>query len=188
MGRIARNVIIRLCEKRKLNPNDATLVQCGDAQLVLKTSDQQDENVKFTLLDEHDPRLDDFITERELANAISACIKNDKSYFLKNTQLRQLLFSLVEAKLKKTSIILSPQLVRFLAHKILTRNWTLLDKAKNFLLSNFLENIPQFSFMVYTNLIIGVLVGQLESVRAMIWYTFLSLNITSDIAESTLPM
>ena len=160
VGRIARNVIIRLCEKRKLNPNDATLVRGGDSELILTMSNQQDENVEFTLLDEHDSRSGDFITEGELANAILVCIKNDKSYFIKNTQLRQLLFILVKAKLKKTSIILSPQLVRFLAYKILMRNPTLREKARNFLLS------------------------KLDSVRTMIWYTFLSLSVTSDLAKN----
>ena len=64
IGRIARNVIIKLCEKRKLNADNVTLsVRGGDGHLILKRLNQQDER-----LAEHT------ITKVELEKAIFVCI------------------------------------------------------------------------------------------------------------------
>lgn len=188
IGRIARNVIIKLCEKRKLNADNATLnVRGGDGQLILTMSDQQDENVGFTLLDQQDKLFEDVISERELANAIFACIKNDKHYFIKNSQLRKIIFSLVEVKLKKHSLILSPKLLRFLAHKIRIRDRSLLERATELFRSHLIENVPRVNFFIFANLMGGLLLSQLQAIKESILYGIIYFAITTDLSQSIYP-
>ena len=60
--------------------------------------------------------------ERELAYTILTCIADDHRYILKDEYLTKVIFSLVQTIVKDQSIILSPNMLRFLALQLLRNN------------------------------------------------------------------
>lgn len=68
--------------------------------------------------------------EKELTYTILTCIADDHRYILKDEYLTKVIFSLVQAIVKYQSIIISPNMLRFLALQLLR------NKNKNLQITN----------------------------------------------------
>ena len=74
--------------------------------------------------------------DSELGHIILACISDREQYLLRDQKLKQLLFALVKAKLSNDSLIVSPNLVRFLALRLIKPNSGIITKIGNFIVSS----------------------------------------------------
>ena len=73
----------------------------------------------------------EFSDDTELAYTILACIADNESYLVKNSELINLIFGLVKAKIKKEYLILTPNMMRFFALKLINNDKTLMVKVGN---------------------------------------------------------
>lgn len=74
----------------------------------------------------------EFSDNTELAHTILACIANNERYLVKNPELTKIVFALVKAKIKKESLVLTPNMLRFLALKLINNDQTLIVKIGNY--------------------------------------------------------
>jgi hypothetical protein len=78
----------------------------------------------------------EFSDDTELANAILACIADNERYLVKNPEITKIVFALVKAKIKKESLVLTPNLMRFVALKLINNDQTLIVKIGNIVASS----------------------------------------------------
>lgn len=90
--------------------------------------------------------LIEFNNNQELAEAILVCIEDNKSYLVNDPDIIKLIFALVKAKIKKESIVLTPNLIRYLAWRLGNDDKILFLKLRNILF--FSENQARISFRV----------------------------------------
>jgi hypothetical protein len=74
--------------------------------------------------------------DNELSFAILSCIADNEQYLVKNTKIKNLIFSLVKEKLKNESLVLTPNMIRVLALKLINEDQTLIVKIGNVILSS----------------------------------------------------
>jgi hypothetical protein len=74
--------------------------------------------------------------DNELALIILSCIQDNQQYLVTNPEIKQFIFSLVTKKLKNESLTITPNMIRFLALKLITKDQTLLVKIGNVVLSS----------------------------------------------------
>jgi hypothetical protein len=92
-GRILRKVIQKLIKKQKT--------------LDVKTPPRGGATLEFSYSD-----------DQELAKTILACIADNTDYLVKNQKIKELIFHLVKQKIKNESLVLTPNMIRLLAKKI----------------------------------------------------------------------
>jgi len=88
----------------------------------------------------------EFNNNEELAEMILVCIEDNKSYLVNDPDIIKLIFALVKAKIKKESIVLTPNLIRYLAWRLVNDDKTLFLKIRNIFL--FSESQARISFRV----------------------------------------
>jgi hypothetical protein len=64
----------------------------------------------------------DFSDDSELASVILSCISDNELYVVKNPKIIELVFDLVKERLTKDSLVLTPNMMRFLALKLLSND------------------------------------------------------------------
>jgi hypothetical protein len=74
--------------------------------------------------------------DNELSLTILSCISNNEQYLVKITKIKQLIFSLVKTKFEKESLVITPNMFRFLALKLIRQDQTLIVKIGNVLVSS----------------------------------------------------
>ena len=74
--------------------------------------------------------------DNELAFTILSCIADNEQYLVKSTKIKKLIFSLVKAKIKNESLVLTPNMIRFLALKLISEDQTLIVKIGNVVVSS----------------------------------------------------
>jgi hypothetical protein len=74
--------------------------------------------------------------DNELSSVILSCIANDESYIVKNEQIKNLIYHLAKEKLKNESLVITPNMIRFLALNLLSKDQTLIVKIGNVVVSS----------------------------------------------------
>jgi hypothetical protein len=74
--------------------------------------------------------------DNELSSAILSCIANDESYIVKNQQIKNLIFHLAKEKLTQESLMITPNMIRFLAVNLISKDQTLMVKIGNVVVSS----------------------------------------------------
>jgi hypothetical protein len=78
----------------------------------------------------------EFSDDTELANTILSCIADNERYLVKDSKLIKVVFALVKAKIKNESLVLTPNMMRFVALKLINDNPTLIVKIGNIVVSS----------------------------------------------------
>ena len=96
--------------------------------------------------------------DNELGHIILSCIADEEQYLVRDRKLKQLLFALVRAKLSNKSLIISPNLVRFLALRLIKPNSGIITKIGNFVFSSTsgLKTITAFALGVANGFLISL--------------------------------
>lgn len=99
--------------------------------------------------------------DTELGGLILSCIADNQSYLVKDEKIIRVIFSLVKAKLKDESLVLTPNMIRFLALNLLDSDSGLIAKIGNVVVSS--EN--RFRLMTRTagSVGIGIITALLSS-------------------------
>lgn len=74
--------------------------------------------------------------DRELSGLIISCIADNEAYLVKDEKIIKVIFSLVKAKIKDESLVLTPNMIRFLALRILNSDSGLIAKIGNVIVSS----------------------------------------------------
>ncbi len=74
--------------------------------------------------------------EVELAHTILTCIADNEQYLVTSPTIKQLIFNLVKKKIKSESLIITPNLIRLLALRILIKDEPKIIKFRNALVSS----------------------------------------------------
>lgn len=122
----------------------------------------------------------EFSDDTELSNIILSCISDNERYMVKDPRIRQLVFNLVKAKVKNESLILSPNLIRFLVLNLIRTDpdQTLMGKIGNILISS-KNRIRLFVRMMGT-----AAFGSLGALFSTLPYTALMMIIYFDTTEN----
>jgi hypothetical protein len=103
----------------------------------------------------------EFTDDSELASVILSCIADNEFYIVKNPKIIDLIFSLVKKKIKNESLIITPNMMRFLALKLLSNDESLIVKLGNIVTSS--DNRIRLFSRVLGSAILGFL-GALFSI------------------------
>lgn len=74
--------------------------------------------------------------DTELGLTILSCISDNERYLVKNLKIIKLIFGLVKAKIKNESLVLTPNIIRFLALKLINNDQSLIVKIGNVVASS----------------------------------------------------
>lgn len=74
--------------------------------------------------------------DTELGFIILSCIADNESYIVKSQKIREVIFRLVKRKIEKESLIITPNMIRFLALKLINEDQSLIVKIGNIVLSS----------------------------------------------------
>ena len=109
VGKIVKAVI----EKQKQKQKNITNPRGGNLTIGLELSD-----------------------DTELTKIILSCISDNEHYIVKDPRIIQIVFNLVKARVKQESLILTPNMMRFLALKLINNDQTLIVKLGNIIASS----------------------------------------------------
>ena len=98
---------------------------------------------------------------RELILTILSCRSYNERYLVKNPKIIKLVFGLVKEKIKNESLVLTPNMIRFLALKLINNDQSLIIKIGNIVASS--SNRARLLVRVSAAAVIGF-VGALFSV------------------------
>ena len=98
-----------------------------------------------------------FSDNTELAHTILTCIADNERYLVKDPKIIKMVFDLVKAKIKNESLILTPNMLRFLALKLINNDQTLIVKIGNIIMSS--NNRARLFARVSRSAIIGFVGG-----------------------------
>ena len=74
--------------------------------------------------------------DTELGLTISSCISDNKRYLVRNQRIRKLIFYLVKAKIKDESLVITPNMIRFLFLKVIDNDRSLIVKIGSVIASS----------------------------------------------------
>ena len=77
-----------------------------------------------------------FSDDTELVHTILTCIADNERYLVKDPEIIKMVFDLVEAKIKNESLVLTPNMLRFLALKLINNDQPFIVKIGNILVSS----------------------------------------------------
>ena len=120
----------------------------------------------------------EFSDDTELAFTILSCIADNERYLVKDPEIIEVVFALVKAKIKKESLVLTPNMMRFLALKLINHDQTLIVKIGNIVASS--NNRARLFAQVFGAAIIGF-VGAVVSTLP---YAILMLLLYFDTTEN----
>ena len=116
----------------------------------------------------------DLVDETEIAFTILTCINDQYSYLIHDKQVARLIFKLIRAKMSTESLVLSPNLMRFIALKLIRPQEAIWKVgAKTLILT---ENRNRLIVRVLAS----VAVGLLNVAAGSLFYGILSLLIVLD--------
>ena len=73
-----------------------------------------------------------FSDNTELAHTILTCIADNERYLVKDPEIIKMVFDLVKAKIKNESLVLTPNMLRFLALKLINNDQPFIVKIGTF--------------------------------------------------------
>ena len=77
-----------------------------------------------------------FTNENELASVILTCIADNEQYLVKSPKLKELIFKLVRVNIQQESLVMTPNMLRFLALKFINEDQSRIVKIRNLVLSS----------------------------------------------------
>lgn len=78
----------------------------------------------------------ELFNDNEIGYVILSCISDHEQFIVRDPKLNQLIFSLIKAKIKDESIIIHPNLLRFIATRLIKPNTGLIAKIGNLIISS----------------------------------------------------
>lgn len=116
----------------------------------------------------------------ELANIILECINDNEDYLVINPQIKKLVFSLVKAKLKDQSLVVSPNMMRFLSLMVLRKNnASFIAKFGKYVISS--ENRARLLARFFGASVVGVVTGLISSITYAVPYAVFILTLLFDL-------
>ena len=76
-----------------------------------------------------------FSDDSELGFIILSCIADNESYIVKSPKIREIIFRLVKRNIEKDSLVITPNMIRFLALKLINEDQNLILKIGNIVFS-----------------------------------------------------
>ena len=116
--------------------------------------------------------------DTKLAWTILSSIADNERYLVKDPEVKKVIFGLVKEKLKNQSLVLTPNMMRFLALQLLNNNQSLIAKIGNTIVSS--SNRARLITRVSGAAVIGVVSALVSSFL----YGILLVLITFDITEN----
>lgn len=116
--------------------------------------------------------------DTELAKMILSCISDNERYLIKDPIIIQIVFNLVKAKIKQESLAISPNLMRFLALTLISRDQTLIVKIGNIFASS--NNQIRFLVRLMGSTTIGFIAALMSSLPYAILIMIFYFDITAD--------
>jgi hypothetical protein len=120
----------------------------------------------------------EFSDDTELGRTILSCIADNERYLVKNPKLINIIFNLAKAKLKNESLVLTPNLLRFLALKLINNDQTLVVKIGNIVTSA--DNTAR----LVSRIVGAALIGAVGAAVAPMSYSVLVLLLYFDATEN----
>nr|YP_010472458.1 hypothetical protein N4L43_pgp051 [Pleurosigma intermedium]UVG42069.1 hypothetical protein [Pleurosigma intermedium] len=154
VGKIVKAVIEKQKQKRRKNIHIAN-PRGGDLTIGLELSD-----------------------DTELAKIILSCISDNERYLAKDPRIIQIVFNLVKAKIKRESLIVTPNMMRFLALNLINNDQTLIVKIGNILASS------NNRIRLFARLMGAVTIGFLGALSSTLPYAVLMMVIYFDTTEN----
>ena len=150
VGKIFKAVIEK--QKRK-NPNTINLVNPGGGAL-------------------------EFSDDAELGHTILTCITDNERYLVKDPKIINIVFALVKAKIKKESLVITPNMMRFLALKLIKYDQPLIIKIGNIVASS------NMRARLFTRVAISTVIGFASALFVPVLYAILMLAIFFKTTEN----
>ena len=120
----------------------------------------------------------EFSDDTELVNTILSCIADNERYLVKDPKLTKIVFALVKAKIKNESLVVTPNMIRFLALKLIKNDQTLIVKVGNIIASS--NNRARLFSRVAGSAIIGFVGALVTTVPYCILMLLLYFNATEN--------
>lgn len=120
----------------------------------------------------------EFSDDTELAHTILTCIADNERYLVKDPELTKIVFALVKAKIKKESLVLTPNMMRFLALKLINNDQTLIVKIGNIVASS------NTRARLFSRVIGSLVIGFLGALAATLPYSILMLLLYFTATEN----
>jgi hypothetical protein len=111
-----------------------------------------------------------------LAGLILSCIADNEAYLVKDEKIIKVIFSLVKMKIKDESLVLTPNMIRFLALKLLNNDSSLITKIGNVVVSS--DSRVRFLTRVTVSVLIGIISALVSSFAYGILILILSFDST----------
>ena len=116
--------------------------------------------------------------DSDLANSILTVISNDKSYVVKNPTIRKMIFELAALKISNASLVLTPNMIRFLALKLLKNDKSLVVKVGSMLLTA--QSRKRMATRLSSSIITGIMAGVGFAVPAGVLMALMSFSMTEN--------
>lgn len=116
--------------------------------------------------------------DTELAKMILSCISDNERYLVKDPRIIQIVFNLVKARIKRESLVLTPNMMRFLALNLISNDQTLIVKIGNVLASS------NNRIRLFARLIGATTIGFLGALFSTLPYAVLMMVIYFDTTEN----
>lgn len=117
----------------------------------------------------------DWSEDAELASAISVCIKDNELYLVRNKRIIELIFKLSKRKLSDQSLVLSPNLLGFMAQTMISKRDPIHVKVGEVIFSS--ASRSRMILRTTTSLVVGILSSAFSSVSfGMVVLIFLYAN------------
>ena len=120
----------------------------------------------------------EFYDDTELAHTILTCIADNERYLVKDPQIIKIVFALVKANIKNESLVLTPNMIRFLALKLINPDQTLIVKMGNMIVST--NNQVRLFSRIAGSAIIGVVGALAGTLPYAILMFLLYFDVTED--------
>ena len=116
--------------------------------------------------------------DEELSKIILSCIADNEIYLVKDERIVKLIFNLVKIKIQHESLILTPNMIRFLALKLLNNDLNLFVKMGNTILLS--DNPTRLLTRSAGTAIFGLLGGLIKANAGWILLTIVFFDLTKN--------
>lgn len=116
--------------------------------------------------------------DSELTKIILSCISDNERYIVKDPRIIQIVFHLVKARVKQESLILTPNMMRFLALTLINNDQTLIVKLGNIIASS------NNRIRLFARLMGATAIGFLGALFSTLTYAVLMMVIYFDTTEN----
>lgn len=120
----------------------------------------------------------EFNDEHELGMIILSCIKDNEKYMVNNNRLKQVIFSLVKEKIQNESLVLTPNMMRFIALRLIDNDTPMVTKIGNVIVSS--ESRSRLIARLAGTMVFSLFGSIFSALPYVVLMTLIYFNITSD--------